>query len=59
MRMRFNHHEKKRQDKLKLVLETRAQIMAEDFETGASSKGGSGGGSASLYSLKIMEDMLD
>eukprot|EP00392_Amoebophrya_sp_AT5.2_P013159 g13272.t1 len=57
MKMRFQHFEGKRQEKLRLVLEARSKIIAREFEN-LGGVDGSGAGN-NFYSLQLMEDILD
>ncbi|CAD7932641.1 unnamed protein product [Amoebophrya sp. A25] len=52
MKMRFQHFEGKRQEKLRLVLEARSKIIAREFESIGQNAG-------NFYSLQLMEDILD
>ncbi|CAD7957222.1 unnamed protein product [Amoebophrya sp. A120] len=53
MRIRFQHFETKRQEKLRLVLEARSKIIAREFEKLGAPESGN------FYSLQLMEDILD
>merc|ERR1719456_1925515 len=52
-RLRFNHYETRRQEKLNLVLQERAKIIAERV------KGGGVGDTLNYQSLQLMEGLLD
>ena len=53
-KMRFQHFEQKRQEKLKMVLAARARIVANEFESV-----GRGDNQKNSFALSMMEDMLD
>merc|ERR550514_77701 len=52
-RLRFNHYETRRQEKLNLVLQERAKIIAERAKTGGL------GDTLNYQSLQLMEGLLD
>jgi hypothetical protein len=52
-RLRFNHYETRRQEKLNLVLQERAKIIAERVKTGGV------GDTLNYQSLQLMEGLLD